>query len=416
MNEHSYEFYKSLFDFIGDPVFVKDENHRLVFVNEAQCQVLGKSKEELIGISDYDLFPKHEADIFRARDSKVLQTGVEDINEETFSAPNLKTLTVLTRKQRFIDASGNMFIVGVFKDITAIRDVEAKLQLANETLEQKVKERTAELDLANEEMKVQIEQLNYLNRALEETARIESELQVARKIQMNYTPESPSIPGILLYGICLPAREIGGDYLDYFQNDNGDWVITIADVCGKGIPAALVMTSLRSCIRAEGRKAVSSKALLISANRLMSLELQREKSFITCLCIIISGEGNHMNFSRAGHPALVSYREKVRMPSALNTRGMALGMAAEDRFAASLEESAMDLASGDKIFAYTDGLNEAMNERNLPYGTDRLFKILNQNSLLKPEALVQRVLEDVKQHVQDERQHDDMTLLSIEKL
>ena len=94
------------------------------------------------------------------------------------------------------------------------------------------------------------------------------------------------IPNFEIKGFCQPANEVGGDYLDFFQNNYGDWILVIADVCGKGIPAALVMTSLRSIIRTEARSERSSKKLLVSVNNLMGQELQVDNSFITCMVLV----------------------------------------------------------------------------------------------------------------------------------
>ena len=252
--------------------------------------------------------------------------------------------------------------------------------------------------------------------ALREKTRIESELQVARKIQMHYVPETPSIPNFSLNGVCLPAQEIGGDYLDYFRNENGDWIIVIADVCGKGIPAALVMTSLHSCIRSEGRREKSSKELLISVNRLMGAELQREKSFITCLCIILSENGVILNFSRAGHPALVVSGRSLKAPESFRSKGIALGMVAEEEFRSRLEEINLPLHPGDRFFAYTDGVDEAKDSLDRPYGKIRLFDLLQRNRDCAPIQLIEQVLADVRLHVKDHRQYDDMTFLCLDKI
>ena len=140
---------------------------------------------------------------------------------------------------------------------------------------------------------------------LEKKARLQGELEVAQDIQRRFTPQNkPSIPRINLKGVYFPAYEVGGDYLDYFQTDSGNWVVVIADVSGKGIPAALVMTMLRSTFRAEARYETSAKKLLCAVNDLMIEDLD-DKSFVTALCLIIDKDGHSMSYARAGHPPLL---------------------------------------------------------------------------------------------------------------
>ena len=255
-----------------------------------------------------------------------------------------------------------------------------------------------------------------LHEAQGERARIESELQMARKIQGHYVPDPPVIPGIALAGLCLPAREIGGDYLDYFRNESGDWIIVVADVCGKGIPAALVMTTLRSCMRAEGRRQESSKDILAAVNSLMGPELQRENSFITCLCLVISARGDALNFTRAGHPWLVASGPDIPVSHGVTSKGMALGLVPDGEFRSQTEEVRVSLKPGDRFVAYTDGVDEAKDAEGRPYGRERLYSLLQAGRNLAPSRLIDAVLADVRSHMQDNPQYDDMTLFCLEKL
>jgi PAS domain S-box-containing protein len=252
-------------------------------------------------------------------------------------------------------------------------------------------------------------------RQLAERTRIQSELEIAQGIQRRFTPEDPVIPYLRIKGICRPANEVGGDYLDFFQNNFGDWVFVIADVCGKGIPAALVMTSLRSIIRTEAREQRSSKSLLSTVNKLMTRDLQLDNSFITCMTIIIDKEGRSMNFTRAGHPLLITYNEKEQ-PRTINCRGVALGMMDGKQFDEVVEEIRMDLKEGDKFLAYTDGLDEAMNTKKDTYGTKRLYSLLSESRSQKPKDLVERILKDIEMFCDGQRQYDDLTLFAMERV
>ncbi len=254
---------------------------------------------------------------------------------------------------------------------------------------------------------------NFLS--LEARARVESELAVAQNIQKRFTPvHNPAIPRVSMKGVYFPAYEVGGDYLDYFRTDRGDWVIVIADVSGKGIPAALVMTMLRSTIRAEARYEKTAKRLLCSVNDMMAKDLD-DRSFITASCLVINAEGTHMTYARAGHPPLlVRHAHNGRQPIPLSPRGLALGMADSGVFADLLEEIDVPLQAGDAFVLYTDGLTEAMNPERSMYGTRRLQSLLAREASVSPEILVRHILDDVRDFTRNAPSHDDLTMLVFE--
>jgi sigma-B regulation protein RsbU (phosphoserine phosphatase) len=172
---------------------------------------------------------------------------------------------------------------------------------------------------------------------------------------------------------------------------------------------------LRSIIRTEAREESSSKKLLSAVNNLMAQDLQMDNSFITCMALIIDKNGMSMNFTRAGHPMLIAYNKKD-MPRTIPCKGIALGMLMGPRFNNLVEEVHLDLASGDKFLAYTDGLDEAMNSQKETYGHGRLLKLLGEGRSLNPGELVENILRDIEEFCEGQPQYDDLTLFAMEKL
>lgn len=113
---------------IADPVFVKDKQHRWVLVNDAFCELMGHSREELLGKSDYEFLPAHEADVFWEKDEEVFKTGIENVNEEEITDSNGKVHIIITKKTLYADISGEKYIVGVIRDITELKKAEEKIR------------------------------------------------------------------------------------------------------------------------------------------------------------------------------------------------------------------------------------------------------------------------------------------------
>ncbi len=249
---------------------------------------------------------------------------------------------------------------------------------------------------------------------LGERARLEGELEAARSIQRSYTPkDTPPIPHVDVKGVYYPAFEVGGDYLDYFQTEQGDWVVVIADVCGKGIPAALHMTVLRSAFRVEGRHSTSAKQIVCSVNESMRMHLDN-KSFVTALCLVISRDGTTMKYARAGHPMLLSLGNDGAGASNVPCAGVAIGLVADPKvFASLLQEVELVLQKGDRFLAYTDGLTEALNPSRDAYGFKRLCGVLDKERSHDPEKIISAIMGDVKKFTRDAPYHDDLTMLAI---
>ena len=124
----SMDFLYKILDSIGDPIFVKDRDHRFVLVNESLCRLTGHSRQELLGNTDYEFFPKEQVDVFWEKDELVLRTGEENVNEETITDAKGEIRTIITKKTLYIDKAGEKFIVGVIRDITERKAAEIAFQ------------------------------------------------------------------------------------------------------------------------------------------------------------------------------------------------------------------------------------------------------------------------------------------------
>jgi len=126
------EYLDKIINAIADPIFVKDREHRLVLANDAQCQFIGKSREEIIGRTDYDFFPKEQVDVSWQKDEEVFKSGIESINEEEVTDLKGATHSISTKKTLYTDNDGNKFIVGIVRDITERKKLEAQFLRAQQ--------------------------------------------------------------------------------------------------------------------------------------------------------------------------------------------------------------------------------------------------------------------------------------------
>ena len=242
-----------------------------------------------------------------------------------------------------------------------------------------------------------------------ESKRMEEELAMAKAIQLSSLPSQLAYlyqHEFGVYASMIPARNVGGDFYDYFQLTDGKFAVVIADVSGKGVPAALFMMRAKSLIKSYLEIGLSISEAIDRANKKLC-EGNEAEMFVTCWAATISQNGL-MEFVNAGHnPPLIRHHGRYEY---LRTKvNFVLG--AMDK--AKYEKQTMQLDPGDVVFLYTDGITEARNVGGDFYGERRLLDCINKINTLAPQKISETVLEEVMGFAGEHEQSDDITLLTF---
>ena len=249
----------------------------------------------------------------------------------------------------------------------------------------------------------------------EERQRISTELDVATRIQADMLPcifpAFPERPEFDIYASMNPAKEVGGDFYDFFMVDHTHLAVVIADVSGKGIPAALFMVIGKTLIKDHTKPGCDLGDIFSEVNELLC-ESNSEGLFITAFegtLDLVTGE---FRFVNAGHEMpFIAKAGSAYEPYKLKPGFVLAGM--ENM---KYQSGCIQLSPGDKIFQYTDGVTEATNAAHELYGMERLSKVLAKNTAEPPAKLLSAVKADIDAFVGDAPQFDDITMLCVSYL
>ena len=241
-----------------------------------------------------------------------------------------------------------------------------------------------------------------------ERERIEQELQVARRIQQASLPkEVPELEGWEITPYYQPAREVGGDFYDFFELQDG-WVgVVVGDATGKGVPAALVMASTRSMLRALAQASNSPAEVLRRVNDALVTDIPTNM-FVTCFYAILDPESATLSYANAGHD--LPYLHRNGNAEELRARGMPLGLMPGMGY----EEKEITLEAGEATLFYSDGLVEAHDPEGEMFGFPRLSALVAEHG--KENSLEETLLEELYAFVGEGwEQEDDITLLTLRR-
>jgi sigma-B regulation protein RsbU (phosphoserine phosphatase) len=243
---------------------------------------------------------------------------------------------------------------------------------------------------------------------LMERRRLEKELAIAREIQLSFLPKSaPQLPGVDLAGATRPHDEVGGDYYDFIEVGDHRLGLAIADVSGKGIPAALIMAGFRMSLLAEIRNEFAIRAVMRKVNTLLYESTDRGK-FVTAFYGVLDWKSGMLTFANAGHNPPLLLRAEGRIES-LVEGGLALGILPDARY----DDRPVGLRPGDVLLLYTDGVSEAESDTGEQFGRGRLEAALRRLAGLDAQAIVDGMIGTVLEWAGARGQNDDLTLMVV---
>ena len=236
------------------------------------------------------------------------------------------------------------------------------------------------------------------------------ELEIAKNIQLSLLPTRiPEVAGIRLGGICIPAKEVGGDYYDYLCHDNGRLDLVIADVSGHNVGAALIMSEARTMIRSRSGKFSKPDELLRELNQFLYEDLTKAELFITLFYLQYQPDTRVVEYASAGHSPTLLWQAAQSQCLRLDPEGLIVGVK-KDFF---YEKDSYKLASGDVMLLYTDGLIEAENDHNEFFGEERLAELLKENHHLQPQELINYIVDQVRLFTGHQNFKDDVSMIVL---
>ncbi|MEN8132969.1 MAG: SpoIIE family protein phosphatase [Pseudomonadota bacterium] len=240
------------------------------------------------------------------------------------------------------------------------------------------------------------------------------ELEIAKQIQLSLLPRAPlQIDSAFIAGYCLPATHVGGDYFDYFSEQNTVDIV-IADVSGHSVGAALVMAETRSTLKAEAHRKRKAEPrgtgdILNALNVLLYEDLNRADLFITMFYMRYNTETKRLNYANAGHNCPLLLVHGASTCRELDAEGLILGINKEVEF----EEKSASLQKGDIVLLYTDGIIEAQNQEDEFFGRSRLNDLLVAHRQCAPQKVISEIIHELQSFSQSSSFSDDISMVVL---
>lgn len=243
-----------------------------------------------------------------------------------------------------------------------------------------------------------------------ELLRMRHEVELASVIQRNLLPESsPAIPGYDVAGTTQAAQMVGGDFFDFVERSDGRWSISLGDVCGKGLPASLLMSNVQAILRTHAIGCAAPEECLQVANRLLFESTTTDK-FVTLFYAVLDPVNHQLEYANGGHSHPLLFNASGD-PRPLGRTDLMLGLTGQFAF----HRETLALEPGELLVIFSDGITEAVDADNIQFNEERIIDVVRRSRQESARTIIARVIESVREYSGD-RQQDDMTLVVVRRI
>jgi len=352
---------EGILETLNEGVLIVDDCYKIIFINECLAQMAGYTPDELLGRPAVHFYEGDDRNFLMQQITRSEQVGR---NRYEFYVPrrDATRVPVVISTRVVEDPDGRVFTVVTFTDITDQKHAEEKLRVANAQLEKRAREMEAELELAS-------------------------------RVQQSLAPACIRWGRVAVETAYFPVNSIGGDFGHVVPLDDGELSLLVCDVSGHGISSALIANRIYTETMSLLERRVDSGEMLRRLNQFVVEKLRVSGFYFTMAIVRLTAHGARMSFAAGGHPPAIwlSPTGETRL---LEARSTVLGMLDEAVPAIAVEE--FDLAAGERLVLYTDGLTEVWNEQEEMLGMDGFTGIVRRHAALPLDQMKRAILRDVE--------------------